>query len=201
MKKCIGILLLVLALLGGAILGTWLFGNSFYAQTRKRLERPFTRSELIVCVEKDGDVLHSAYQALSEDGQTTITYTFEEFSLFEQKDGVYVAPSSRKETAQGSVLIENGQVRTAQGKTPPLSVGLITFADVSFQKQYFENATVTESTFEADVIDAQALPWLPDGCRSVHLKLSFDQTHVQAVHLTFVTAQGSNADLQFSFTY
>lgn len=201
MKKRLIIIILALVLLGGAGTGVWFISDSFYRQTRKRLEVPFKELNLTVCVGEGNDQLKSTYNVVTVGTETKITYTLEEFALFELKNGEYTVPKDRKEKTEGRILAKNGKIHTVNGKKPPLPMELITLSEFSFQRKYFDNATITENTFEADVTDAQALLGLPEECTNVHLLFYFDENHVYTLYLTYTTAQGNAAELQFSFTY
>lgn len=201
MKKRIIIIILALLLLGGAAAGALLISDSFYRQTRKRLEIPYKELNLTVWVGEGSDQLKSTYNVVSVNEHTTITYTLAEFTSFGLKNGAYTTPKSRIEKTEGRILAKNGEVHTVNGKKPPLPMELITFSNFSFQRRYFDNITITENTFEADVKDAQTLIGLSEDCKDVHLLFYFDETYVHTLYLTYTTAQGNTAQLQFSFTY
>ena len=201
MKKWGIIIILALVLLGGVGGGVWFISDSFYRETRERLEIPFKELNLTVCVGEGNEQLKSTYNVTSANEQTTIVYTLEEFASFQLKDGAYTTPKNRKEKTQGRILAKNGEIHTVNGKTPPLPMELITLSSLSFQRKYFDNVTITENSFDADVRDAQALLGLPEDCKDVHLLFYFDENHVYTLYLTYTTAQGNAAELQFSFTY
>ena len=201
MKKTVIIVILALLLLGGAGTGAWFISDSFYRQTRKRLETPFTQLDLTVCVGEGSDQLRSTYNVTTAETGTTITYTLEELALFELENGEYTAPKSRKTKTEGRILTKSGKVHTVNGKEPPLPIELITLSSLSFQRKCFDNVTITETTFEADVKNAKALLGLPEDCKNVHLLLYFDESYVHTLYLTYKTPQGNAAELQFSLTY
>ena len=73
MKKRLIIIILALVLLGGAGTGVWFISDSFYRQTRKRLEIPFKELNLTVCVGEGNDQLKSTYNVVTVGTETKIT--------------------------------------------------------------------------------------------------------------------------------
>lgn len=201
MKKWIIIAIVALVLLGGIGAGVIFISDSFYRQTRKRLEVPYKELSLTTTVGEGNEQLKSTYNVSVSGTQTTVIYTLEEFALFEEKNGTYKAPKDRKEKSEGRILAKNGEIHTVNGKKPPIPLELITLSALSFEKKHFDNVTIDENSFDADVKNAQALLGLPEECTNVHLLLYFDETHVHTLYLTYQTAQGNAAELQFSFTY
>ena len=202
MRKWLIIAVIALLLIAGAVVcGILLFGSDFYEQTQERLELPAKQITLTTRVGEGEERLSGSYTVSLAGGRAEISYTFEELALFEMQNGVYVAPSARKVTQKGNMSVENGTVLEANGKQPPLPVPIITLSGLAFEERCFENAVITETTFAGDVKDAGALLGLSADCKNVHLSLVFDEEYVRTVEVTYDTAQGNAAVLQYTLEY
>lgn len=201
MKKC---LIAVIALLvsGVAVAGAvFLLGGDFYDQTQERLARPAAKIVLTVTLGEGEERLEGTYTTTFAGEKTQVEYTFEELALFEMQNGEYVVPSERKRTVAGKATVEDGKLVASKGKAPSLDANLLTLSALSFEEAYFENAVITDTTFEADVKNTDALIGLSEACKNVRIVLTFDEKCVRTLRLSFDTAQGEAAVLYFTFDY
>ena len=201
MKKVLIVILVAVLLIGAALTAFLLLSSDFYKQTRDRLEASPKTLILKMSSEVDGECLSATYKTSFFESEAKIEYSFEEFALFELKDGVYVPPTSRVTTELGSILLKKEGPIQEQGKKPPLAVEQIILLQLSFYEEYFADALITETAFEATVKDVSVLPGLLQNCSNVRFCMTFDEEHVNTLTLSYKTASGSNVMMEYTFVY
>ena len=193
---------MVLALVGAAVAGVvFLFDGDFYDQTNERFARPAAKIVLTVSSGEGEECLEGTYTTMFTGEKAEVEYTFEELSLFEIENGEYVVPADRKRTVTGKATVEDGKLVVSTGRAPSFDAKLLTLSALCFEETYFENAVITDTTFEADVKIAEALFGLPQTCKNVRIALAFDEEYIQTLRLTFDTVQGEAAVLLFELYY
>lgn len=200
MKKVV-IVLVVLALLLGATGAFLVLRKDLYEQMQERFERSDKQMVLGVTVTNDGESLKGTYTVNYTAAQTEVEYTFQEYALFEWKDGAYVAPSERVRSERGSFVWKNGAVAELQGKQPPLDAKIITLSALAFREECFANVVSTDTRFEADVTDPTLFIGLSGPCLHTRISLSFDEEYVRQMVLTYDTPGGDSVTLSFTFSY
>ena len=200
MKKIV-IVLVVLALLLGAAGAFLVLRKDAYEQMQERFALLDKKMELRVTATKDGESLTGTYTVSYTSTQDSVEYSFQEYALFEWKDGAYVAPSERVRTEEGSFVWKDGAVTEQQGKQPPLDAQIITLSSISFREEYFAQVVTTDTSFEADVTDPTSFIGLPGTCLHTRISLSFDEECVRQMVLTYDTPGGESVTLSFTFSY
>lgn len=199
MKKVWIIAIVVVLLLLCATGAFFLFYKDFYAQTRDRLAASCETLTLKITVGKGEEELLGTYHTSFSEERTDVNYVFEELALFELQNGVYVAPTSRIKQERGSISLQNGEVLSQQGKLPPVSISIVTLSGFSFQEEYFADAKITDTSFEAGVKDPYGLLGLDKESKNVHLTMSFDEERVLELNLTYETKGAEPVTMSFSF--
>lgn len=143
-----------------------------------------------------GVVLTSEYTMAFSDGGVAVQYTVEKLAAFGDLTGEQ--PEDPVTTSKGSAVIRDGEVTEKTGDDIGLSAN-IAKTGFTFRKDYFENATLTDSSLTADVKDPAGFLGTSVTCTDMKVEAAFGEVFSR-ISVKYSTANGGKMEYLYNFT-
>ncbi len=144
--------------------------------------------------------LTGSYLATTTEEGVRIDYAYETFRLIEETEGGYVVPNEVKASHQGSMLIADGQVVSAEGEAPDLSVEQITSPGVHFDGSYFAEPELTAGKFAADVIEPAKFLQQQLTATDMRVEVAYTGTAIRYMNISYTAGSGAKVRLAYQFS-
>lgn len=197
--------ILVIAVLAIMLVGTLCAcnHNAIYKKLNGMCEADYTKIKISVTTEMGGDKLTSLYTVGVYSNMTCVDYSIQEFATFDMAmdEDIIIAPEERIKTSTGSIEIKGTSVEQVSGEPIDIDESKlqdITKVNLRFGALYFENATYTNTTFEADVKDPSAFMKAQSlNCTNMKVKVTY-LSKFESIIITY-TADGATHTIAYSF--
>lgn len=115
------------------------------------------RGVILVTTQCGAETLSDRYEIEKQSEGYSVNFTLERLSLFEEKDGVPVAPESYKKTLKGKIVCSaDGNVIRREGDEIQISLKTLSLRGFDFRQENFESGGEEEGIFRGAVKDPSA---------------------------------------------
>lgn len=200
MKKFVLILVILVLVLSLTACGEP--KNTVYQALNSMLDADHSVVSLTVETTMYGAKLTNKFVAMNGANNTMVTYTVEELATFNQMPDSdnWVIPEEMIIEKSGSATIKNGEIVEQDGDAVNIPVNALEGLQIEFKKNYFSNATDSDTTFSATVVDIVGFTNNPnfDG-KNMTVSVTFDD-NINLLVLTYTTTAGANVVVTYSFS-
>ena len=150
--------------------------------------------------DKNSHTLNESYTVVTdESGLKTITYTVERLNKF-TLNGSVTAPNSYKSELSGTAVVDGENLIKQDGDDVGIDFAEIKLPSFNFTGDALENAmVVNDDTLMADVTNQEQFLGFTLTNEAVQIMVEFSETAISYVTLTFVTSNGNDATVVYSF--
>lgn len=162
-----------------------------YGALNKKLKLNYSTVTLTVTdIFDEGASLESKYNMAFSDDAVTVTYTQERFAEL-SLDGF---PSDSKTVISGEAVIKDGAVTSGD-----IGVSGILPDGLNFKEEYFENASLSETSFKADVKNAAG--FFDTGITCTDMKVTaYFKDALTSITVTYISEKGNSVKYRYEFT-
>ena len=194
MKKKFALLTIALVL----VCAFCLVACNGYAQALKDIQKllkvDYSEIVLNVTTTTQGYTLNGNYTFTFEKGKTIVDYEYDKLNELDvngdNADSYLTRVTGRAEIVDGKIV----------GSDVTLSFD-IDFNGISFKEAFFENYSVSETVFEADVANPKGFTGNNDlVCSNMRVKVLYSKSALNIIQITYVSQKGAEISLSYSFT-
>ena len=166
--------------------------NSLVAQ-------PQNQVTLTVGTTLNGEELSGTFTAVQESGGMRVTYSYEQFSTFEEGEDGYIIPDSYITTYQGTMLISDGKVVEQDGDAADIAIERITAAGVAFDEDNFSDVAASEGSFQAKVKSPSEFLQADVDCLEMNVYVRYTQESIVSLSIGYKSAMGAQVSIKYTF--
>lgn len=131
-------------------------GTVNYDALNRLAAKDYAIVELLISVEKDGEILEGRYKTTETADGFIAEYTYEKFATFGEEAGQITIPESRKRIYWGSATVAGNRIVEKRGDELDLPIERLTPKKFSFDETYFNNVIKDTNGFSATVTNVSA---------------------------------------------
>ena len=165
--------------------------RTIYDDFNQMVKINYTDYSIEVKSTSDGETLNSLYDIHTENGISKIAYSYEVLNPIEEKDGAFVLPEEYKTVKSGSVTVRNGKIVERDGAEIDVDVAKITGIGLKFDSTYFENESVKEDYYTAEVKNVKAFFGRNIDCTEMTIAIDYSDSRFEKVAISYVNAKSS----------
>lgn len=168
--------------------------KSPYDSLNDMIAQAYSRIDLTVETTRDDLTLTSTYAIVYTKEGATVTYSVERLAEISLGD----VPGSPVVTLTGKAAVIGGKVTVIEGE----DVGLpATIAEngLTFKAGYFKNASITDTSLQAEVADPKGFFGTAVSCSDMKVEASFADAFSE-ISVTYTTADEGNVEYLYKFT-
>ncbi len=169
-------------------------GSGEYAALNEMLKAHYSEIELTIGTDFGEDTLESTYIITYGEVLTTVTYSVEEFALFE----IAHPDAGGKIVKEGKATIAGENIIVDEGEDIGLSAAIAQLP-FDFREDYFDNAELTGVYLNADVKNAAAFTGSALTCTNMKVWAEF-LDHFRTIKLTYTDGDGNAVSVQYTFS-
>ena len=150
--------------------------------------------------DKNTHALNESYVVVTdESGLKTITYTVERLNTFDINGSNVTAPNSYKSKLSGVAVVDGENLIKQDGDDVGVDFSEIAIPKFNFADDVLDNVITGEDALIADVTNQEQFLGFTLTNEAVQIKVEFSETAISSVTLTFVTSNGNDATVVYTF--
>ena len=175
-------------------------GNPTFDLLNELVKAEFANYSIDVSLtDKSSHTLNESYTvATDENGLKTITYTVERLNKF-NLNGSVTAPNSYKSELSGTAVVDGENLIKQDGDDVGVDFSEIAIPKFNFADDVLDNVIIGDDALIADVTNQEQFLGFTLTSEAVQIKVEFSETAISSVTLTFVTSNGNDATVVYTF--
>ena len=162
----------------------------------KLIQQDYSKVTLNVITVVGDTTLTGIYEMTYSGSTTTVNYDYYKLNELDMTGN---NPSSYTSRVQGTVVIENGNI--VSGDDSVVLPDELAFANLNFNKDFFNNAKSQQAKFEADVTNPSAFVQNSTlVCEDMHIAVYHTDSVVSKMEITYSTPSGAQVTVTYMFT-
>lgn len=158
--------------------------NTIYARLNRLAAKNYS-VKLSVSVSGGGKSLSGNYSAVTADGVTTIEYSYEQYSTFIEKDGVYIVPDSYKTVYSGSIKAKDGVIIERGGDAANIPLEAVTLNGITFEEGNFSDVSLSDGAFSGRVVSVEKFYGTVVECDAMNVSAEYTEQAITRLKVTF----------------